>query len=145
MRTLPKGPHNSILLILLLLAFAAGCNSEDLVTETNITDVAWRLSSINGSEPDQTPEPIILNLDALNLTASGFGGCNRYTGSFEQNGEAFSFGPVAATKMFCENTQSVEDAFFASLSDVRSAVVEDSTLTMYDENGTAILSFENGS
>ena len=157
MRRLLKNTRTYVLFVLLLPFLSAGCSSEDLVQEedlvtdteteieTEITDVAWQLIEINGAQPDETSQPIDLTLDTLNHTTSGFGGCNRYSGSFEQNEETFSFGPIAATRMYCENTMSVEDAFFASLSNVTRAVVDGSSLTMFDETGAPILSFKKGS
>ena len=33
--------------------------------------------------------------------ASGSGGCNRFTGSYQEDGESVSFGQAASTRMAC--------------------------------------------
>jgi len=51
---------------------------------------------------------------------AGHSGCNRYTGSFVQDGESLKLGPLAATKMACSpERMEQEQAWFQMLDKVR--------------------------
>lgn len=51
---------------------------------------------------------------------AGHSGCNRYTGSYSQEGEALRLGPIAATKMACApERMEQEQAWFQMLDKVR--------------------------
>jgi heat shock protein HslJ len=63
---------------------------------------------------DSTKRPT-LRLDTGTLHASGFAGCNRYSGTFILRGDSLTFGPVVSTKMFCEATSELETAFLKAL------------------------------
>jgi copper homeostasis protein (lipoprotein) len=52
---------------------------------------------------------------------SGSGGCNRFTGSYELNGERLTFGETAGTMMACIEGMETEKEFFAALKQVRRA------------------------
>jgi len=52
--------------------------------------------------------------------AAGHSGCNRFTGSYTQQGESLKFGPLASTKMACApERMEQERAWFRMLDQVR--------------------------
>jgi heat shock protein HslJ len=49
---------------------------------------------------------------------SGSGGCNRFTGSYEKNGDRLSFSKTAGTMMECPKSMDTEEAFLKALTRV---------------------------
>jgi heat shock protein HslJ len=76
-----------------------------LLDNTNWELSGWKLA--NGSTLDvphnDSGQPITLTLSTANgqRHASGFAGCNRYTGTYMLRDGKLSFGPLAATRMAC--------------------------------------------
>jgi putative lipoprotein len=85
--------------------------------------------------------PITLRFDLADARASGFGGCNQYSGSVEVKGAELKFGPIASTKMACEQGMDVEDAYLSSLGTVQSWEIADSVLVL-KVAGIAVLRFK---
>ncbi len=88
------------------------------------TATYWKLTYL-GDQPIPVVrwahEPhVILHPDTRR--ASGAGGCNRFTGSYEVNGDRLAFGETAATMMACLEGMETEKAFFAA--DSRLVTVE---------------------
>ena len=83
---------------------------------------------------DSTKRPT-LRLDTGTLHASGFTGCNRYTGSFIARGDSLAFGPVVSTKMFCEATSELETAFLKVLGETDTYRVSGSELVLRTREG----------
>lgn len=91
---------------------------------------------------DETATPT-LGLDASGR-AAGFGGCNRFTGTYESDGEsAISFGPAAATMRACIGPgMAIEPLFLSALPGVASMSVEADTLTLRNAAGEVLLRFQ---
>jgi len=70
---------------------------------------------------------------------SGNGGCNRFGGSFEEDGSLLTFGPLMSTKMACEVLDS-EQIFFGILAKTKRAEITHLTLTLKNESGDVLLS-----
>ena len=66
----------------------------------------------------------------------GFGGCNRFSGKYEQHDEHLTISPLAMTKMACppEKMQQ-ETEFLDILSKVRGVRVDHTLLLFLDEKG----------
>ena len=83
-----------------------------------------------------------LTLDAG--TASGFGGCNRFTGKYELDGDSIAIGPLASTRMACEDAKTaVEDAYLPALEAVDAWAIEGGELVL-SANGEETLRYETG-
>lgn len=81
----------------------------------NVEGTSWKLtnlSSIAGELP-KTPKEVTMRLDTGRVF--GYGGCNRYFGSYSLNGSSLKFNGVASTKMFCEGTMEVEDGLMQTI------------------------------
>ncbi len=66
----------------------------------------------------------------------GFGGCNRFSGSYEQHDEHLTISPLAATKMACPpDKMQKETEFFDILAKVRGVKVDHTLLLFLDEAG----------
>ena len=68
----------------------------------------------------------------------GHGGCNRFFGSYDQDGDVLKFGPLASTKMACPNLGE-EQAFMSALQSARQIEATHLRLVLKGENGETIL------
>jgi heat shock protein HslJ len=81
-----------------------------------------------------TTRPPTLRLDT-GAQASGFAGCNRFSGSFTLRGDSLSFAALAATKMYCAATDHVERVFLTILERTKTYSLSGSTLTLRSHDG----------
>ena len=106
--------------------------------------VEWTLVEMNGKALPAGAKPPTIRFDGLR--ASGFNGCNRFTGNVEEKGPgAFAFGPLASTRMACGDPQNeVENQFAASLGAVSryTFVAGRLVLTGSNERASGTLVFE---
>ncbi|HKC52812.1 MAG TPA: META domain-containing protein [Myxococcota bacterium] len=105
-----------------------------------ITDRDWALIALGEkSDPIGSGErPVTLRLESSTSRASGFAGCNHYSGPYELGSGKLSFGPTVSTKMFCESSQAVEDAYLAALGKVSSWELANGGLTLRGVDGSAL-------
>lgn len=70
---------------------------------------------------------------------AGSAGCNRYSGGYEVEGEALSFGPAAATRMMCAEPERImeqEAEFLAALGTVASWSIRGERLQLRSAEGS---------
>jgi heat shock protein HslJ len=135
----------SLLATSLLLATAgAGLAQEEPTTPEG---VEWTLVSY--ATPGTTePQAVPLTVEATLLleagVASGSGGCNSFSGSYQLEGTSLTFSPeMTRTLVLCEpDVQAVEEAYLAALPGVTGWSVLDETLVLSDELGAPLLTFE---
>jgi putative lipoprotein len=101
------------------------------LTQVGITTVAT-------TEGQQEPHLI---LEPEGMRASGSGGCNRMTGTYELNGERLTFGPMAGTLMACQNGMETEKAFLQALARVQGWKIEGQRLNLLDATGGVVAQF----
>jgi len=81
----------------------------------SLTGTVWKLVELNGEAVGSSKLPSLL-LDPATGRVSGMAGVNRYSGTFQQQDAAVSFGPLAVTKMAGpEKDMKVEADFLATL------------------------------
>lgn len=101
------------------------------------TNGTWELSyltdmrgTLDGGFPNGLPTLII---SMPNTKATGNGGCNSYSADIKIENNNMRFGPISATKMYCENT--AESIFFGNLSKVTAwTIEEENQLTLYNND-----------
>ena len=99
-----------LLLALAAALLAGGCGGDDDGPPLEGTE--WALAS--GVDVPGDADPPTLLLEEGN--ASGFGGCNTFTGGYELDGDSISIGPLAGTLMACEvQKMAVEGAYLPAL------------------------------
>jgi len=105
-----------------------------------VADRDWALVALGDqSDPAGTGgKPLTLHLDSAISRASGFAGCNQFSGSYQLGGGKLSFGPTMSTKMFCESSQQVEDAYLEALSGVSSWELSEGILTLRGDGGSVL-------
>ena len=99
-----------LLLVLAAAVLASACGGDDDGPPLEGTE--WALAS--GVDVPGDADPPTLLLEEGN--ASGFGGCNTFTGGYELDGDSISIGPLAGTLMACElQKMAVEGAYMPAL------------------------------
>jgi heat shock protein HslJ len=79
-----------------------GCGGD---TEDLLTGGDWAITAVGPYYPS-TDSGLTITFDAEGRV-SGYGGCNRFTGSYEL-GEGIDFGPIAATRRACADREAGE-------------------------------------
>lgn len=71
---------------------------------------------------------------------SGFGGCNRFFGTYEQNGEQLKIGPLASTKKACfgEGLMQQETSFLNQLQNTHHVQATHRELRLLNRHGEEI-------
>ena len=101
-----------LLLALTAALLAGGCGGDDDGPPLEGTE--WALASGVDVPEDADPPTLLLE----NGNASGFGGCNTFTGGYELDGDSISIGPLAGTLMACElQKMAIEGAYMPALCD----------------------------
>lgn len=71
---------------------------------------------------------------------SGHGGCNRFSGSWQTEGDTIRIGPLASTRMACPEPQmELEAALFGALDAARTYRRERIDLTLFGEDGSELV------
>lgn len=86
---------------------------------------------------DVSKKEYFISFDADKV--SGFMGCNMYSGTYEFQEETISFGPLMATKKYCENEMENETSWFKVSSEVSTFKMENKTILLYDNENNLVL------
>jgi heat shock protein HslJ len=89
-----------------------------------------------GKAPDLTFAP-------ATSRASGFAGCNRFSGNFTVAGDSLHFGPLLSTKMACPGNDQVEVGYLAALGAVVTYTLADSSLILHGPGGAKLAEFRH--
>jgi copper homeostasis protein (lipoprotein) len=116
------------------------CGSVQPVT---LEDTTWALLELNGKTitvkvNDKAP---YLELNSKKASAYGFGGCNRFFGSYETSGRSLSLGAMGATRMACPEGMDQEQEFLTALGTVTRYEIHGSKLMLFADK-TLIARFE---
>jgi heat shock protein HslJ len=128
---------------LLVLAPATASAQDPLISPENIE---WKLTGYARAGTVVTvPFGVTATLMLTAGVASGSGGCNTFSGTYQLNGSSLTFGEeISRTLVLCTNAtvQSVEDAYMAALPNVASWSGTSTSLTLDDALGQTLLTFE---
>jgi len=86
-----------------------------------IDSVKWRLIKIHmpsGSQPETitvTGAKAFIRFDQVKGSAGGNGSCNSFGSTMKLKGNEISFTNIFSTKMYCDEVQSIENAFLGQL------------------------------
>lgn len=113
-------------------------------TESPILNKRWKLIELGGKSVKVTDafksEPYFtLGLHANKVHGSG--GCNRFGGIYELEGEKLTFSGLVATKMLCEDAMNVEEPFLLELKTVNGYQIKGDALWLL-HNGKQVMKFE---
>lgn len=90
----------------------------------------WRLVQLNGAEFT----PLARFNIAIDNRMAGKAPCNTFVGTVEGDASSFKIGPIAATRMACDNLDA-ETTFFQGLESANSARLDGETLIFTGEGG----------
>ncbi len=107
-------------------------------TTSNIFANAWQLTRIEGKEINTTKAYIEFN--EKDARFGGNTGCNRMSGSFTKTDSSIKFSQIISTKMFCQDTSEIENAFTRNLEEAARFEIKNGKLYLFADE-TAVLEF----
>lgn len=123
----------SIITSLLLI----GCDSNPPSGfSANNIQQSWVLTKVDGKEVHITEPRVTPNIAIdSDLTVAGFGGCNRFFGQAEIDGNKFRVKAMGSTKMACiqDDQATIESVMTKSLQQWSNASLENEMLTLTSE------------
>lgn len=125
-----------------IVFFASACGGDDDAAEApaSLDGSSWTL--VEGIDIP-IPDDVAMTIAFEAGRASGSGGCNRFMGSYEQDGESISLGRLASTRMACaEEVMSAERAYLSALESVTSWSATGGVLVLSDDSDQASLRYE---
>lgn len=100
----------------------------------------WRLETLHGEAVD--PSGARESAPTLTLSpggeASGSGGCNGFSTTYEHRDREINFGRITATKMACPETMDLERDYFDALNEARRYRIRDGGLELLDGQGEVL-------
>ena len=116
------------------------CGSMGPVT---IEDTRWALLELNGKTitvevNDKAP---YLELNSKKASAYGFGGCNRFFGTYQTSGQSLTLGAMGATRMACPEGMAQEQELLTLLGAVTRYEIHGSKLILFVDQ-KAVARFE---
>ena len=131
----------TLLIFAALLAACSAAGGGDGSASVELSGTAWELIALNGEPPLADTS---ITLEFSETDAMGVAGCNQYSGPYELEGEALTFGEMVRTMMACMEPEGVmeqEDAYLAALSSVASVRQSGGQLELLDAGGSVVLTF----
>jgi heat shock protein HslJ len=131
-RMMRNGRGLGLALVVLALGVCVPARAQD----APLAGTSWRLVELGGQPPVAGGPTLTLAFAADEPRASGFGGCNQYSGQYTQNGASLRFGPLLGTQRACLdpalNTQ--EAAYVQALETTTRYSIEGGQLVLYRGN-----------
>jgi heat shock protein HslJ len=123
-------------------------NSKDAVAKENNHNFMEEISGtyyvtlIN--ETDYSSNKLTLQFDNETKNVSGFSGCNRFTGTYKTVGNSISFGPLASTRMACqEDINKIEHNMLIALNGVNTFSIKGQELTLLNNDSIVMKANKN--
>jgi heat shock protein HslJ len=128
-------------LVMLFLILVVSCTTHEKRSTrpaaAGIEGPEWQLLEVGGSpvSPLAGERRPFIRFDGTKKQASGFAGCNNFFGSYELHGSSLKFGPLGATRMFCEGVSGeVEIRFMQALEQTRTWKLRDGALLLLKDS-----------
>lgn len=129
---------NYVAIVLVLVILSAGCRPSDKInkavgiTKATLENTRWALTELH-AEPITLEKKPYLMFAKKSMVVNGFGGCNQLAGSYELSGQKIKLNNIAATRMFCQETMSVETSFLQSLQIINAYRIEGHELLLLQD------------
>jgi heat shock protein HslJ len=139
-----EGPPRPTLLVERFVGIEPSQGCEFASAETTLEETHWKLVQLGSSrleavESKRAPHLILRPADGR---ASGFAGCNRFTGTYVVKEDELTFDDLAGTMMACVDGMEQERAFHEALQKVRRWSIEGELLRLFDVTGAVVAQFE---
>ena len=132
--------------VLLAAALVATLPMTTVAQEESATPegIDWHLTSFSLDGPALVPWTVDPTLRLDDGTATGWTGCNQFTGSYALDDDSLTFDDtLAMTRMACQGAAGiVEPAYVAALAEVSGWTIDGGTLRLSNADDTAVLEFE---
>ncbi len=111
--------------------------------EVTLEDTYWALIELNGKPIARPPtdRAPYLELSSKKSSAFGFGGCNRFFGSYEATEQSLKLGALGATRMACPEGMDREQELFTALAATTGYEIRGSELLLFSDE-TLVARFE---
>jgi heat shock protein HslJ len=111
-----------------------------------LSGTTWEMLSHNNGKQavvSKTADTTVTAAFAQDGRVSGFGGCNDYTGPFEETGTSISIGPLASTQKMCIDAEVMEQErlFLRALENAETYEVRGDDLTLRNDDGATQATF----
>lgn len=118
------------------LVLVRGGGGEAPVADAELHGTRWELRELATERvnPEAGQEMHFLQFDDGNKTATGFVGCNNFTGGYTVSGDALEFGNLARTMRACPS-MALEDRFHNALQAVERYEIRSTWLILYGTGG----------
>jgi copper homeostasis protein (lipoprotein) len=119
--------------------------AEDTAAAAVLLNTRWRLVEIDGRalRLDEGQREPFLQLSLQGNRVSGFGGCNPFSGRFEQRGEALRLQSLASGPRACDARAAAQEAaYLAALREISALRIVGDALRLNDAQGSVRLRFE---
>lgn len=129
---------NNIAIVLVLVILSAGCRPSDKInkavgiTKATLENTRWALTELRAELITLENKPYLM-FAKKSMVVNGFGGCNQLAGSYEISGQKIKLNNIAATRMFCQETMSVETSFLQSLQIINAYRIEGHELLLLQD------------
>lgn len=124
------------LVILSLLVSLNGCQSFHNMVSNNdihlknptVLGGTYHVETLNNRVVSE--KKLMLNFNQIEEQISGFSGCNRFLGSYSLKKGSIKIGPLAATRMFCQETHQIESDMLEALSKTNKIILTNTMLKL---------------
>jgi len=116
----------------------AACVGDDDAAGARLEGAEWTLASGVEAPGDSAP-----TLTLEGGAASGFGGCNRFSGGYKLDGDSISIGPLAGTMMACEEAKMAAEAAYLPALEAADAWTIDGDELVLSSDGRETLRFSS--
>lgn len=139
---------NTILLLFAIICLSACKTNQSTTTQSETTQTItiigkeWIAIQL-GKNAIELAENRLPNLTLSEEgKVSGSASCNRFHGRYTMDGNKISFNPLARTKMFCQETQKIEEQFMNTLSNVKLYEYKDEKLHFFGKDKKTLIIFK---
>lgn len=111
-------------------------------SQSPLYETKWSLKKIHeGSATETVNTKAFLRFNKEKSSAGGNGSCNSFGSTATVQGASLSFKDIFSTKMYCEEVQKTEDAYFKQLARVTRYEIKNDALFLY-EGDSMVLEFQ---
>ncbi|OYX28587.1 MAG: hypothetical protein B7Z06_01125 [Flavobacteriales bacterium 32-35-8] len=123
-----------VIILSVLISLNTCCNSKTMaVKETNLMTLngTYHVKTLNNN--DVSVNNMTINFNKEVGVISGFSGCNRFTGTYSLENGLLKVGPLASTKMYCQDRHQIESEMQQVLSKANNILIEDGMLKLLSD------------
>lgn len=130
----------SVILIFAIAAILVSCKTPVKLSTNDLVTNKWILTTMNNNAIGELETPVSLEFDTAKKGVHGNSGCNLFNGNYVIEGNKITFDNMASTRMYCYETQEIEDEFLSIISNPSELMIKNEQL-IFTQNGKEVLVF----